>query len=69
MQTFTVAVSLNSDAVVKDNIHDVLIGKTHYEFRSYVMMPADVLPVSKSGQLTAEYFLTFLQAILFYPKH
>jgi hypothetical protein len=54
MQTFTVAVTLNGDAVVKDNIHGVLIGKTNYEFRGHVMMPADVLPVSKSGQLTAE---------------
>lgn len=64
-QVFTVPIKVNSDALMTAANDVMLTGTAAYRFKGYMMTPVGELPISESGQLTAEQILTFLRATLF----
>ena len=64
-QTFIVPITVDTNATVESANNIILTGIAEYEFNGYMMTPVGEIPVNKSGQLSAEQLLVFLQMILF----
>ena len=62
---FTVPITVDTDATIESANNIMLTGIAEYEFSGYMMTPDGEIPINKSGQLSAEQSLVFLQAILF----
>jgi len=67
-QVFTVPINVNTEALMTAANDVMLTGIADYRFKGYMMTPVGELPITESGQLTAEQILTLIRATLFAPS-